>query len=116
MSDERPETCAKCGTPVVWCECEDILKSCPFCETMPIVGGGKLVKPTCEHFGDYIFEWGKWQSRPLESAARAEGYKDGLSELARKFEPDEVVKGIEIQIMADQLKRAYEGSDGNGIS
>ena len=22
MSDERPETCMKCGAPVVWCTCE----------------------------------------------------------------------------------------------
>ena len=44
------------------------LKMCPFCQSVPKVGGGMLVHPICECFGDVYIEWDKWQTRPLEDA------------------------------------------------
>ena len=44
------------------------LKPCPFCQSVPKVGGGMLVHPICDCYGDVYIEWDTWQTRPLEDA------------------------------------------------
>ena len=44
------------------------LKMCPFCQSVPKVGGGMLVHPICDCYGDVYIEWDTWQIRPLEDA------------------------------------------------
>jgi hypothetical protein len=52
---------------------KDKLKKCPFCNTLPTVGGGLLVKPMCDCYGEFIlFEWDKWQNRPIENTMQEE--------------------------------------------
>lgn len=58
-----------------------------------------------------------WQSRPLESAARAEGYREALEDVYAKLRLNEERKysDLELRQAIGQLKSAYEkGSDGNG--
>lgn len=114
----------------------DKLKKCPFCGKGLVIdvddeGGGVGVLHT-EYadciMGDLTFIdmpvgstlddlAKKLNTRPLESAARAEGYKKALEDVYAKLNLNEERRhsDLEIRQVLDQLKREYERGEGNDL-
>ena len=95
------------------------LKPCPFCESTN--ADTREHKPDCylrksfEGLPDKSYDFlAGYNTRPGEAVAEQRGYVKALEDVRRMYKPDEIIKGIELQVTITGMISAYEKEHDDG--